>query len=162
MRCVFWEVGTERNKQRNTWERVLYKYRHQCIKGTSHMSKENNVRTIFHKRGCIQKFPDWPPGARTANGTVLCHRCSCSAILWVSLVSFAAIILCVASQRVFVVVVVVVVVVYFVIDSVRKVLDTPSLQMKRHNCLQCYWTSDIHEIVEHSKTTYKSVIINLQ
>jgi hypothetical protein len=19
-------------------------------------------------RGCIQKFPDWPPGARTANG----------------------------------------------------------------------------------------------
>jgi hypothetical protein len=39
-------------------------------------------------------------------------------------VSFAAITLCVASQRV--VLVVVVVVVYFVIDSVRKVLDTPS------------------------------------
>jgi hypothetical protein len=35
-------------------------------------------------------------------------------------VSFAAIILCVASQRVFVVVV------YFVIDSVQKLLDTPS------------------------------------
>jgi hypothetical protein len=35
-------------------------------------------------------------------------------------VSFAAITLCVASQRVFVVVVVV----YFVIDSVRKLLDT--------------------------------------
>jgi uncharacterized protein HemY len=42
------------------------------------------------------------------------------------LVSFAAITLCVASQRVFVVVVVVVVVVYFVIDSIRKLLDTPS------------------------------------
>jgi hypothetical protein len=42
-------------------------------------------------------------------------RCSCIAILWVSLVSLAAITLCVASQRVFVVVVVVVV--YFVIDS---------------------------------------------
>jgi hypothetical protein len=43
-------------------------------------------------------------------------------------VSFAAITLCVASQRVFIVfvVVVVVVVVYFVIDSVRKILDTPS------------------------------------
>jgi hypothetical protein len=43
-------------------------------------------------------------------------------------VSFAAITLYVASQRVFivVVVVVVVVVVYFVIDSVRKLLDTPS------------------------------------
>jgi hypothetical protein len=36
-------------------------------------------------------------------------------------VSFAAITTCVASQRVFVVVVV-----YFVIDSVRKLLDTPS------------------------------------
>jgi hypothetical protein len=35
-------------------------------------------------------------------------------------VSFAAITLCVASQRVFVIVV------YFVIDSVRKLLDTPS------------------------------------
>jgi hypothetical protein len=35
-------------------------------------------------------------------------------------VSFAAITLCVASQRMFVVVV------HFVIDSVRKLLDTPS------------------------------------
>jgi hypothetical protein len=24
-------------------------------------------------RGCVQKFPDWPPVARTANGIVLCH-----------------------------------------------------------------------------------------
>jgi hypothetical protein len=24
-------------------------------------------------RGCIQKFPDWPPGARIANVTALCH-----------------------------------------------------------------------------------------
>jgi hypothetical protein len=47
-------------------------------------------------------------------------RCSCIAILWVSLVRFAAITLCVAPQRVFIVVV------YFVIDSVRKFLDTPS------------------------------------
>jgi len=22
---------------------------------------------------CIQKFPDWTPGARTANGTSLCY-----------------------------------------------------------------------------------------
>jgi hypothetical protein len=35
-------------------------------------------------------------------------------------VSFAAITLCVASQRVFIAVV------YFVIDSVRELLDTPS------------------------------------
>jgi hypothetical protein len=37
-------------------------------------------------------------------------------------VSFAAVTLCVASQRVFIVVSV-----YFVIDSVRKLLDTPSI-----------------------------------
>jgi len=24
-------------------------------------------------QGCIQKFPDWPPGAGTAHGTALCH-----------------------------------------------------------------------------------------
>jgi hypothetical protein len=24
-------------------------------------------------RRCIQKFPDWPPGARTTNGKALCH-----------------------------------------------------------------------------------------
>jgi hypothetical protein len=42
-------------------------------------------------------------------------------------VSFAGITLCVASQRVFVVVVVVVAAAaYFVIDSVRKLLGTPS------------------------------------
>jgi hypothetical protein len=33
-------------------------------------------------------------------------RCSCIAILWVSLVSFAAINLCVASQQVFVIIIV--------------------------------------------------------
>jgi hypothetical protein len=47
--------------------------------------------------------------------------CSFVAILWVSLVSFTAITLCVASQRVFIAVSV-----YFVIDSVRKRSDTPS------------------------------------
>jgi hypothetical protein len=47
-------------------------------------------------------------------------RCSCIVNLWVSLVNFAAITLCVASQRVFIVVV------CFVINSVRKILDIPS------------------------------------
>jgi hypothetical protein len=77
-----------------------------------------NIHThnVLHDlRGFIQQFPNWPPGARTANDTALCHI----AISWVSLVSFAAITLYVASQRVFVVLV------YFIIDSVRKLLDTP-------------------------------------
>jgi len=46
-------------------------------------------------------------------------ECSCVAILLMSLVNFVAITLCVASQGVFVVV-------YVVMDSVRKLLDTPN------------------------------------
>jgi hypothetical protein len=46
-------------------------------------------------------------------------RCSCIAILWVSLVSFTVLTLCVASQRVFIAI-------YFFINSVRKLLYTPS------------------------------------
>jgi hypothetical protein len=72
-------------------------------------------------RRCIQTFPDWPPGARTARVQLYATRCSCFATLWVSLMSFAAITLYVASQRV-----VIVVSVYFVIDSVQKLSDTPS------------------------------------
>jgi hypothetical protein len=30
-------------------------------------------RISSYVRRCIQKFPDWPPGARTASGTALCH-----------------------------------------------------------------------------------------
>jgi hypothetical protein len=50
-------------------------------------------------------------------------RCSCITILWVSLVSLAAITLCVASQWVFTVV-------YFVINSVQKLLDIPSYNIR--------------------------------
>jgi len=63
-----------------------------------------------HLQGCSQKFPDWLPGVRTANGIVL---------LWVSLVSFAAITVCVASW------VFDVVNLYFIIDSVQKLWTHP-------------------------------------
>jgi hypothetical protein len=63
--------------------------------------------------------------------------CSCIAILWVSLVRFVVITLCVASQRVFIVV-------YFVIYSVRRLLDTPSyighyVTEYHSNILFCYY-----------------------
>jgi hypothetical protein len=54
----------------------------------------------------------------------MCSMCSFIAILWISLVSFAAIILCAASQRVFIFVI------NFAIDSVRKLLDIPSYEFK--------------------------------
>jgi len=31
------------------------------------------VTSHKHKRRCVQKFPDWLPGARPANDTALCH-----------------------------------------------------------------------------------------
>jgi hypothetical protein len=52
-------------------------------------------------------------------------RCRCIAILRVSLVSSAAITLCVASQRVFIFVV-------LDFDSVRKLLNTPSYMYISH------------------------------
>jgi hypothetical protein len=67
--------------------------------------------------GYIQKFPERELQMVQLSAT----SCSCITILWVNLASFASITLCVASQRVFIVVVV-----YFVIDSVRKLLDTSS------------------------------------
>jgi hypothetical protein len=53
--------------------------------------------------------------------------CSSVAILWVSLVTFAAITLCVATQWAFVVVVV-----YFIIDSVWDLMDTPLYSWSCH------------------------------
>jgi hypothetical protein len=42
-------------------------------------------------------------------------------------VSFEAITLCVTYQRVFIIIIIIVIIiVYFVIDSIRKLLDTPS------------------------------------
>jgi hypothetical protein len=80
-------------------------------------------------RRCIQKFPDWPPG-RTANGTAVI-RCSFIATLWVSLVSFVAMLLISKCCTV---------VVYNVIDSVRKVLDILSYSdvLSRHH----HWYND--------------------
>jgi hypothetical protein len=40
------------------------------------MSRAEHVATTETTkclRGCIQKFPDWPPGARTANNTAPYH-----------------------------------------------------------------------------------------
>jgi hypothetical protein len=77
----------------------------------------------FHKwtYECVSKsFRTGRPERELQMVELSATRCNCIAILWVSLVSFATITLCVASQRVFIVVV------YFVTDLVQKLLDTPS------------------------------------
>jgi hypothetical protein len=87
-----------------------------------HLQTPTKVKWLvwpYEVRGCIQKFPDWPPGAELQMEQLSATRCSCITILWLSLVSFPAVTLCVASQRV-----IPKVSVHFVIDSVRKLLDT--------------------------------------
>jgi hypothetical protein len=39
-------------------------------RSNDHVHRSWNCRNLG---GCIQMFPDWPPGARTANDTALCH-----------------------------------------------------------------------------------------
>jgi hypothetical protein len=83
-------------------------------------------------------------------------RSNCITILWVSLVSFAAITLCVASERVFVVVVV-----YFVIDSDRKLLDISSYthththtHTQTHTCIHTYIYTYMHAYIQTYIHTY--------
>jgi hypothetical protein len=35
--------------------------------------EKSSLATSLLIRGCIQKFPDWPPGAKTENGRALWH-----------------------------------------------------------------------------------------
>jgi hypothetical protein len=78
-----------------------------------------DTHTHKYTRVCIQNFRTGHLERELQMAQLSATRCTCIATLWVSLVSFAAITLCIASQRVLVVV-------YFVIDSVQKLLDTSS------------------------------------
>jgi hypothetical protein len=76
-------------------------------------------------------------------------------------VSFAAITLCVASQRVFIVVGSV----YFVIDSVRKLLDTPSysfrINLKEFKCQGVDWIPEIQDRVKGRELVNKIMSIRI-
>jgi hypothetical protein len=55
--CIVWYYEIRNNHF------VLYKYGY-----------GEDLFVYLWIRGCIQKFPDWPPGARTANGIALCYQ----------------------------------------------------------------------------------------
>jgi hypothetical protein len=106
--------------------------------------------SVVTVRECNQKFPDWPSGARTANGTALCHYVQ----LYRYLVSqssefcrhnplycFSRNVCCCYC---------------FVIDLVRKLLDMPSysrLHSTRTNnpMYQAQWT--LHHCYKHNRST---------
>jgi hypothetical protein len=90
-----------------------------------HAHTHTHTHTYIHTyiRGCIQKFPDWPLGARTGNGTALCHqvqlyRCFmsqyCEFCRHNTLCCFSTSVYCCKHIS------------YFIIDSVRKLLVTSS------------------------------------
>jgi hypothetical protein len=55
----------------------LYCYFYSVLGSFKKLQAEANTLILYltHDKiqGCIQKFPDWLPGARTANGMALCH-----------------------------------------------------------------------------------------
>jgi hypothetical protein len=98
---------------------------HRCA-GTIQMKFVVVCLRNLRVRGCIQKFPDWPPVARTANGAPLCHLVQLYRY-FVSQYSEFCRHNSIASERVFIIVV------DFVIDSVRKILDTPAYVLVQSN-----------------------------
>jgi hypothetical protein len=77
------EIFTSNNKpRRQEHEAIRVLSRHRHPKTTENVENpqpeqvalwrrmESSTYTI---RGCVQKFSYWLPGARTANGTALCH-----------------------------------------------------------------------------------------
>jgi len=56
------------------------------IEDVTNLAIFNLLTRCNYIQGCIQRFPDWPPGARTANGTALCHYNLCVASQWVFVV----------------------------------------------------------------------------
>jgi hypothetical protein len=59
---------SNRHERRSVWG-----FSGRSMKLITHLHVVPRLGMLGAIRGCIQKFPDWPHGARTANGTVLCH-----------------------------------------------------------------------------------------
>jgi hypothetical protein len=61
--------GPKREDVAGGW-RILHIFYHS--RSIISVRVKEDVMYMACTRG-IQMFPDWPPGARTANGTALCH-----------------------------------------------------------------------------------------
>jgi hypothetical protein len=99
-----------------------------CTPGNSHNNTYSTSYLFPREQSCV-----WPYKGVSRRFQTGCleqelqmvqlsaTRCSCIAIMWASLVSFSTKTLCVACQWVFIVAIVV----CLIIDSIRKLLDTP-------------------------------------
>jgi hypothetical protein len=116
------QLKTDQKKKKKRRSRIANQTQDRTLTKT----KKNNISGTCSMHWRIEKCEGVSKSFRTGRlerklqmVRLSATRCNCTAISWVSLVRFAAVTLCVASQRVRIVV-------YFVIDSVRKLLDTPS------------------------------------
>jgi hypothetical protein len=113
--------------------RILNFYNNHCIPDSGHLKfcivnseflcwprhvslKLEGTWNLIGVRRCIQKFPDGPPGARTANGTALCHQVQLYRFMWVSLVSLVTITLCVTSQRMLFIIIIIIIIIIVVVS----------------------------------------------
>jgi hypothetical protein len=127
IKCASYKTQTNNRKINVIWWCIPSNQNFTASVPCSYLYIHQEYNFIFkstYVRGCIQIFRTGRLERELQMVQLSTTRWSCIAILCVSLVSFAAITLCVASQRVFIIVSV-----YFVIDSVRKLLVTPSYML---------------------------------
>jgi hypothetical protein len=98
------------------------RWRHPTTSPHGNLTQKTENCIVFVSRRVYPKFFGLAAWSENCKWHSSLPRGAVVSLFWVSLVSFAAINLCVISQRAFVVVV------YVVIDSVRKLLDTPSCE----------------------------------
>jgi hypothetical protein len=120
---LFIIVGTSKNCHRSGSSIVLQE------KMEQNRLTRHNWPPLYRSYGVSPSYKFVPKSFRTGRlerelqmVQLSTTRCSCIAILWVSLVSFAVITLCIASQRV----TTPKVCIYYITGSVRKLLDTSS------------------------------------
>jgi hypothetical protein len=93
----------QQTKKKKKKKRVqnYYHWNWTVLKGTA--TTHTHTHTHTHTWGVSKSFQTGRLEREMQILQLFATRCSCISILWVSLVSFAAITLCVASQRVFIV-----------------------------------------------------------
>jgi hypothetical protein len=69
----FWEDGKSESSLRHLVSGANSTGVKRPRRETNHLHLVPRLKLRGVIRRCTQKFPDWPPGAITANGTALCH-----------------------------------------------------------------------------------------
>jgi hypothetical protein len=73
-----WATKSHSYEMSNDISKPFPDIRHKLLLQNSNLDHTKPVMfvtgIVYCIRGCIQKFPDWPSGARATNDTALCHK----------------------------------------------------------------------------------------